>query len=52
MTKRVVFAGAGQAKALAKAYRLDVALDADEDVFFVGAESIGRDAARKVIAAF
>jgi hypothetical protein len=51
MTKRVVFAGAGQAKALAKAYRLDVALDADEDVFFVGAESIGRDAARKVIAA-
>jgi hypothetical protein len=51
MTKRVVFAGAGQAKALAKAYRLDVALDTDEDVFFIGAESIGRDAARKVIGA-
>ncbi len=51
MTKRVVFAGAGQAKALAKAYRLDVALDSDEDVFFIGAESIGRDAARKVISA-
>ncbi len=51
MTKRVVFAGAGQAKALAKAYRLDVALDTDEDVFFIGSESIGRDAARKVIGA-
>jgi hypothetical protein len=51
MTKRVVFAGAGQAKALAKAYRLDVALDTDEDVFFIGADSIGRDAARKVIGA-
>jgi hypothetical protein len=51
MTKRVVFAGAGQAKALAKAYRLDVALDTDEDVFFIGAESMGRDAARKVIGA-
>jgi hypothetical protein len=51
MTKRVVFAGAGQAKALAKAYRLDVALDTDEDVFFIGVESVGRDAARKVISA-
>ena len=51
MTKRVVFAGGGQAKALAKAYRLDVALDTDEDVFFIGRESIGRDAARKVIGA-
>jgi hypothetical protein len=51
MTKRVVFAGAGQARALAKAYRLDVALDTDEDVFFIGVESIGRDAARKVIGA-
>ncbi len=51
MTKRVVFAGAGQARALAKAYRLDVALDTDEDVFFIGTESVGRDAARKVISA-
>ena len=51
MTKRVVFAGGGQAKALAKAYRLDVALETDEDVFFIGAEAIGRDAARKVIGA-
>jgi hypothetical protein len=51
MTKRVVFAGGVQVKALAKAYRLDVALDYDEDVFFIGAESIGREAAQKVVSA-
>jgi hypothetical protein len=51
MTKRVVFAGGVQAKALAKAYRLDVALDTDEDVFFIGAESITREAARRVVGA-
>jgi hypothetical protein len=51
MTKRVVFAGGVQVKALAKAYRLDVALDYDEDVYFIGAESIAREAARKVVAA-
>jgi len=51
MTKRVVFAGGVQVKALAKAYRLDVALDYDEDVYFIGAESIAREAAQKVVAA-
>jgi hypothetical protein len=51
MTKRVVFAGGVQVKALAKAYRLDVALDYDEDVFFIGAESIAREPARRVVAA-
>jgi hypothetical protein len=51
MTKRVVFAGGVQVKALAKAYRLDVALDTDEDVYFIGAESIAREAAQKVVAA-
>jgi hypothetical protein len=51
MTKRVVFAGGIQAKALAKAYRLDIALDTDEDVYFIGAESMAREAAQRVIAA-
>jgi hypothetical protein len=51
MTKRVVFAGGVQVKALAKAYRLDVALDYDEDVYFIGADSIAREAAQKVVAA-
>ncbi len=51
MTKRVVFAGGIQARALAKAYRLDIALDTDEDVYFIGAESIGRETAQRVVAA-
>jgi len=50
MTRRVVFAGGTQAKALAKAYRLDIAADRDEDVFFIGAESLAREAAHRVIA--
>ena len=51
MTRRVVFAGGVQAKALARAYRLDIAVDRDEDVFFIGAESVAREAAHRVIAA-
>lgn len=51
MTKRVVFAGGVQAKALAKAYRLDITLDQDEEVFFIGAEAIGRESARRVVGA-
>lgn len=51
MTKRVVFAGGIQAKALARAYRLDIALDRDEDVYFIGTESMEREAAHRVIAA-
>ncbi len=51
MTRRVVFAGGIQARALAKAYRLDIAADRDEDVFFIGAEAMGREAAHRVIAA-
>ena len=51
MTRRVVFAGGTQARALAKAYRLDIAGDSDEDVFFIGTEALARDAAHRVIAA-
>ena len=51
MTRRIVFAGGVQAKALAKAYRLDVADGRDEDVFFIGAESMAREAAHRVVAA-
>ena len=51
MSRRVVFAGGIQAKALAKAYRLDIAADTDEDVFFIGAEALSREAAHRVIAA-
>jgi len=51
MTRRVVFAGGIQAKALAKAYRLDVALDRDEDVFFINVEAMAREAAQRVVAA-
>ena len=51
MTRRVVFAGGVQTRALAKAYRLDIAADRDEDVFFIGAEAIGREAAHRVISA-
>lgn len=51
MTRRIVFAGGIQARALAKAYRLDIAADRDEDVFFIGAEAMAREAAHRVIAA-
>ncbi len=51
MTRRVVFAGGVQARALAKAYRLDIAGDSDEDVFFIGTEALVREAAHRVIAA-
>ena len=51
MTRRVVFAGGTQARALAQAYRLDIAGDSDEDVFFIGAEALVREAAHRVIAA-
>ncbi len=51
MTRRVVFAGGIQARALAKAYRMDIAADSDEDVFFIGAEALAREAAHRVIAA-
>ncbi len=51
MTRRVVFAGGVQARALAQAYRLDIAGDGDEDVFFIGAEALVREAAHRVIAA-
>ncbi len=51
MTRRVVFAGGVQARALAKAYRLDIAGDSDEDVFFIGTEALAREAAHRVIAA-
>ena len=51
MTRRVVFAGGIQARALAKAYRLDIAADRDEDVFFIGADAMAREAAHRVIAA-
>ncbi len=50
MTRRVVFAGGVQARALAKAYRLDIAGDTDEDVFFIGGEALAREAAHRVIA--
>jgi hypothetical protein len=51
MGKRVVFAGGVQAKALAKAYRLDVAAERDEDVFFIPGEAMAREAAHRVVAA-
>ncbi len=51
MTRRVVFAGGIQTRALAKAYRLDIAADRDEDVFFIGADAIGREAAHRVVSA-
>ena len=50
MTRRIVFAGGTQAKALARAYRLDIAVDRDEDVFFIGADAVVREAAHRVIA--
>lgn len=51
MTRRIVFAGGTQARALAKAYRLDIAADRDEDVFFIGTEAMVREAAHRVVAA-
>ncbi len=51
MTKRVVFVGGVQVKALAKAYRLDVALDRDDDVYFISASSIQRESAQRIVTA-
>jgi hypothetical protein len=51
MAKRVVFAGGAQIKAFAKAYRLDVGLDRDDDVYFISPGSILRESAQRVVAA-
>jgi hypothetical protein len=49
MARRIVFAGGQQMRALARTYRAEVATETDEDIIYIGAEAIGRDAARRAM---
>jgi hypothetical protein len=49
MARRIVFAGGQQMRALARIYRAEVASETDEDIVFIGAEAIARDAARRAM---
>jgi hypothetical protein len=49
MARRIVFAGGQQMRALARTYRAEVATETDEEIIFIGAEAIGRDAARRAM---
>ncbi len=49
MSRRVVFAGGTQTRALARVYRGEVAAHTGEDVVFIGTGAIGTDAARSTL---
>ena len=49
MIRRIVFVGGPQTKALARAYRSEVADDTKDEVAFVGIDALMRDAAQRVV---
>ena len=49
MARRIVFAGGQQIRALARLYRAIVASETDEEIIYIGAEAVGRDAARRAM---
>jgi len=46
MTRRIVFAGGSQTRALARIFRAEIAGQSGDDVVFIGTGAIGTDAAR------
>ena len=49
MIRRIVFVGSPQTKALAQAYRSEVADDTKDEVAFVGVDALMRDAAQRAV---
>jgi hypothetical protein len=46
MSRRIVFAGGAQTRALARIYRAEIAAQTGDDVVFIGTGAVGTDAAR------
>jgi hypothetical protein len=49
MSRRIVFAGGSQTRALARIYRSEVAGQTGDDVVFIGTGAVGTDAARSTL---
>jgi hypothetical protein len=49
MSRRIVFAGGTQTRALARIYRGEIAAETGDDVVFIGAGAAGTDAARSAL---
>jgi hypothetical protein len=49
MSRRIVFAGGAQTRALARIYRGEIAARAGDDVVFIGTGAVGTDAARSTL---
>ena len=49
MSRRIVFAGGAQTRALARIYRGEIAAHTGDDVVFVGTGAVGTDAARSTL---
>ena len=49
MSRRIVFAGGAQTRALARIYRSEIAAHTGDDVVFVGTGAVGTDAARSTL---
>jgi hypothetical protein len=49
MSRRIVFAGGSQTRALARVYRSEIAGQTGDDVVFIGTGAIGTDAARSTL---
>jgi hypothetical protein len=49
MSRRIVFAGSAQTRALARIYRAEVAGQTGDDVVFIGTGAVGTDAARSTL---
>jgi hypothetical protein len=49
MSRRIVFAGGAQTRALARIYRAEIAAHTGDDVVFIGTGAVGTDAARSTL---
>jgi hypothetical protein len=49
MSRRIVFAGGAQTRALARIYRSEIAAHTGDDVVFIGTGAVGTDAARSTL---
>jgi hypothetical protein len=49
MSRRIVFAGGVQTRALARIYRSEIAVESGDDVVFIGSGALGTEAARSAL---
>jgi hypothetical protein len=49
MSRRIVFAGSAQTRALARIYRGEISIHTGDDVVFIGTGAVGTDAARSTL---